>query len=344
MARILLTAFIADIRNSVAGTTFSKGRYGNYVKSKGVPVKQNTSYQNAWRNTQSYISRSWKLLTEAERTTWVTNAGNFPQIDKFGITFYLSGFSLYQQLNLNLALIDGTPLLDAPGAEAVNPAGITMLACSWLAANEMYYIWFEWELGANPEREKQVFYCTQPGSAGQMAVGKTTYFIEADQAEEGATSITTFFNEFFGTPAAGQKTFFSIKRINEFTGQAGVTDTQVLIFPEKVAPVMTDFSIIWENTVGFYTSVAFNNYDYIVPVGYLVKIYYYPSTTVPTEQPTYPGGEFFFQIGQLTEIADYFTPSAESVIPPLYQWFRADLYEALNSGTYNSSIYFQLAF
>lgn len=339
MARILLTAFIADIRNSVAGTTFSKGRYGNYVKSKGVPVKQNTSFQNAWRNTQSYISRSWKLLTESERTTWVTNAGNFPQIDKFGITFYLSGFSLYQQLNLNLAIIDGTPLVNCPGAEAVNPAEITLVSISWLAANARYYIWFEWTAGANPTREQQVFYCTQPGSPGQMAIGKTTYFVQSDTAESEETSVTDSFFEFFGAPAAGTKTFFSVKRINEFTGQAGVTDTQVIVFPPQIGEQLENPSGFNDGTATFYLTSYFVGGSAIVPVGYLIRYAYnynFPGPVDPTIQSYTDTG---IQSEPFTFTEEVEIPAPVPITIGQYACFRFQLLEALDSGTVVQTLY-----
>ena len=42
MAKILTTAIVADIRNKLNGSVFSKNRYGAYVRTKVTPVNPQT--------------------------------------------------------------------------------------------------------------------------------------------------------------------------------------------------------------------------------------------------------------------------------------------------------------
>ena len=58
MAKILMTAIVADIRNKLNGSVFSKNRYGAYVRTKVTPVNPQSTAQ---QNTRNNLSLSHKL-------------------------------------------------------------------------------------------------------------------------------------------------------------------------------------------------------------------------------------------------------------------------------------------
>src|SRR5437867_2761155 len=114
MAKLLFTAVVADMRNKLNGTVFSKNRYGAYARTKVTPVNPQSTAQQNQRNTLSTNSAAWRGLTEAQRQSWIDGAINFPTTDIFGNSKILSGQALYVKFNNNLASIGVAPIDTAP--------------------------------------------------------------------------------------------------------------------------------------------------------------------------------------------------------------------------------------
>lgn len=231
MTKILLSAIVTDMRNSTAGTTFTKNRYGNVMKKKQTPVKQTTEFQNYWRQGQAGIAQRWRTLSDSDRQTWIDGSSNFPYQDSFGNTVFLSGFSLYQKLNLNLRIINENPIDTCPAADSTPTFQDFFVLADWDAVNDRYEI----TVGNSSEQStvdfKCVIYATQPASQGKMTAGKTNYFVQNWEAATEGTDISQNFKQFFGNPAVGQKSFFQIFMISKLTGQRSVSLTTSLIFP-----------------------------------------------------------------------------------------------------------------
>lgn len=85
-----------DIRGSIGGKVYSKNRYGNYIRSRIVPVNPSSSRQQAARNAFSNAAVYWsQTLTAAERTAWNDYAAAVPVLNKLGQQVYLSGFCMF---------------------------------------------------------------------------------------------------------------------------------------------------------------------------------------------------------------------------------------------------------
>lgn len=74
MARITMGITVTDISGSAGGTTFSRNRYGRYLKNKPNPVNPSTSLQQVVRNIFTTLAGTWATLTAAQRTAWKTFA------------------------------------------------------------------------------------------------------------------------------------------------------------------------------------------------------------------------------------------------------------------------------
>lgn len=119
MAKIQFTAFLADARNKVAGTVFSKNRYGAYTRTKVTPVNPNTTAQAEVRARLAARATAWRGLTELQRQSWIDAAPSFPFTDIFGNSKILSGQALYNKLNLQLAAAGRSPISTAPTPVAI---------------------------------------------------------------------------------------------------------------------------------------------------------------------------------------------------------------------------------
>lgn len=74
MARITMGITVTDISGSAGGTTFSRNRYGRYLKNKPNPVNPSTTLQQAVRNIFTTLAGMWQTLSAAQRTAWKTFA------------------------------------------------------------------------------------------------------------------------------------------------------------------------------------------------------------------------------------------------------------------------------
>ena len=235
MTKILLTAVVADMRNSMAGTTFSKGRYGNYMKTKAIPCKRNTSFQNAWRANQAYTASKWRTLSESDRQSWVNATSNYPVTDKFGNTIYLSGYDLYLRQNLSAWAIGFNLIPDfAPVPKPVPAMLFPQFTIAWNQSEDMYdaICSFTTEPDSNPIYI--AMYCTQPGSPGKMTMGKTKYLLGMASYRDSYANAGGNLKVAFGNPPPGQKSFFEFVVVDVATGQRSSSLSFSAIFPAHI--------------------------------------------------------------------------------------------------------------
>ena len=219
MAKILMTAIVADIRNKLNGSVFSKNRYGAYVRTKVTPVNpQTTSQQNA-RNILSTHSQGWRGLTDQQRQGWINQAPQFPFSDIFGNSKILSGNALYVKLNSNLNYANADAISDAPNPVEI-PA-ITALAVTADSSTAVVTITFE--PTPIPTGFAMLLQTTGNVPAGRAFV-KNLFRNVAVRASGGASPwiVSGEFAGIHGAPVAGQKIFCRCFLISTVTGQAGI--------------------------------------------------------------------------------------------------------------------------
>ena len=102
MAKVKFTAVVADMRNKLNGSVFSKNKGGAYVRTKVTPVNPQTDAQQNVRSILATLSAAWRGLTQAQRDSWINAAPSFPYRDIFGDSKILSGAQLFIKLNANL--------------------------------------------------------------------------------------------------------------------------------------------------------------------------------------------------------------------------------------------------
>ncbi len=114
---------LADLRGSIAGNTWSRNRFGAYVRSKVSPVNPNSTRQNQVRTRFSNISTRWSdTLTSAQRTGWKNYADGTPLTDQFGNPKILTGNQMYVRtntvaLNSGVAAFDTAPFIPGQAAQ-----------------------------------------------------------------------------------------------------------------------------------------------------------------------------------------------------------------------------------
>jgi len=115
MALIKFGGGIVQMAGSIAGNTFARNRYGNYVRARTKPTNPNTDRQTSIRSAMADITTRWaQTLTSAQRTAWNLYGSNVVMQNRLGESMNLSGFNHYIRSNVvrkafGLALVDAGP-------------------------------------------------------------------------------------------------------------------------------------------------------------------------------------------------------------------------------------------
>lgn len=116
-ALILLGGGVSDIRGSIAGTTFSKNRYGSYARNRTIPVDPSTTAQTKIRSVMGQIRDAWfNTLTAAQRIDWGVYASNTPVTNRLGQSINLTGWNMFSRTNAS-QLYNDLPIIAAAPTE-----------------------------------------------------------------------------------------------------------------------------------------------------------------------------------------------------------------------------------
>lgn len=219
MAKLLFTAFLADARNKLNGSVFSKNRYGNYVRNKTTPVNPQTSYQQAQRQLLGSLSAGWRGLTQAQRDTWAAAVPAFQRTDVFGKSQNLSPNVLYVSLNKNLINAGETALDTAPAAGAVPTIAISDLTATSGATPALSFT-----IDPDTVPTGYVLFVKATGniSAGKQYVKNLLRWIGLGTATTGTVDILSEWQDRFGSLIAGDRVSVEVYLVSTTTGQAGV--------------------------------------------------------------------------------------------------------------------------
>lgn len=222
MAKIKFTAIVAEMRNSIAGTTFSKNRYGNYARTKVTPVNPQTTYQQDQRQLLASLSSSWRGLTQAQRDQWTAQAQNYPRTDIFGDSKILSGQALYVALNINLERA-GETRIDAPLSPVDSPQlAVTAMTAIYDISDDNMLVTVTISPAAIPGGYALVIYATPGVSAGKSFVKNLYRYLGTFTVTTGVATLGTAYGLRFGNVAVGDNIFLRAALVSTDTGQLGI--------------------------------------------------------------------------------------------------------------------------
>lgn len=117
MALVKFGGGVVQMSGSIAGDTFARNRYGNYVRARTKPINPNTQLQVVIRAAMGFLTDRWsQTLTAAQRTAWNLYASNVNMKNRLGEAIKLSGFNHYIRSNMIrkqqlTALVDDGPVI-----------------------------------------------------------------------------------------------------------------------------------------------------------------------------------------------------------------------------------------
>lgn len=100
MALVKLGGGIIQMSGSIAGNTFARNRFGNYVRARTKPVNPNSVRQIAVRTKIAYLTEYWhEDMDGDERGLWNTYAAAVNMKNRLGETIKLTGFNHFIRSN-----------------------------------------------------------------------------------------------------------------------------------------------------------------------------------------------------------------------------------------------------
>jgi hypothetical protein len=186
---------------SVAGVTSSRNRFGQYRRSRAIPVNPSSSFQGVVRARFGTNAAAWKALTATQRAGWTSLGALMTRQDSLGQSYTLTGLQAFMCVNDNLsaageALLSDAPAFATPGGLAT--AVITLTAAAFsiaytvtpLAASTRLFSYF------SPQR-----------SAGRQYESDVRLTAVSAAAAASPANVFAAYQARFGTPVVGNRIF-----------------------------------------------------------------------------------------------------------------------------------------
>lgn len=138
MALVKYGGGIIQMSGSIAGNTYARNRYANYVRARTKPVNPRTTPQILVRTILSSLTNRWyNTLDDAQRTAWATYAAAVKMKNRLGEVTELTGFNHYIRSNSLKLLATYAPADAAPTVLELAEKDPTFAIAAGVAANKI---------------------------------------------------------------------------------------------------------------------------------------------------------------------------------------------------------------
>lgn len=216
MAKVKFTAVVADMRNKLNGSVFSRNRGGAYVRTKVTPLNPQTTAQVGARSLLTSLAQAFRSLTQEQITAWNNATSQWAGTDVFGDVVNPTGLALYVRLNANIANAGGTGITTPPSP--VGASALESLSLTAAVTGDTFDVAFT--PASVPADHTMYVESTQMLSPGINNANSRFRFIDT-YAAAAASPANMFSTQTakFGALVEGQKVFVRAKFINKLTGE-----------------------------------------------------------------------------------------------------------------------------
>lgn len=190
---------------SIAGVTSSKNRYGQYKRTRAIPVNPNTDAQGVVRARFANNSATWRTLTDAQRAGWESLGAAIQRTDPLGQTYTLNGQGAFMMVNNNL--LDATEAVVAAAPSVVTPGSLLTTTIT-SAAGTLSVAYTATPLATGV---KLFVYASPMRSVGRSYNSDYRLIHVSAAAAASPANILAAYTARFGAPVVGQKIFFSFQ-------------------------------------------------------------------------------------------------------------------------------------
>lgn len=198
----------APSSGSQAGTTRSHNRFGQYARTRAIPVNPRSTQQGAVRARLSANSAAWRALTAAQRAGWTDLALSMNRSDALGQAYNLTGFLAYVSVNNNNVAAGNAVVSDAP---VLTTPSALLTAVITLTSASMSIAYTTTPLSAG---SRLFSYVSPQRSAGRNFEGDFRLLAVSAAAAASPAVLLTAYTAKFGVPVTGNKIFFSFRVYN----------------------------------------------------------------------------------------------------------------------------------
>jgi hypothetical protein len=190
---------------SIAGTTFSHNRFGQYTRNRRTPVNPGTPAQALVRARLANNAAGWRGLTDAQRAGWESLGASITRRGSLGESYTLNGFMTYTSVNNNnlaagTAVVSDAPLLTDPGTLVT--ATITLTSAAFSVA----YTTTPLSAGV-----RLFIYVSEQTSAGRSFNGSYKLCTVTAAAAASPANILAAYTALYGVPVTGRRIFLSLE-------------------------------------------------------------------------------------------------------------------------------------
>lgn len=191
---------------SEAGTTSSRNRFGQYRRTRAIPVNPSSVFQQTVRSRMQQNADGWKALTATQREGWGALGAQFARSDSLGQNYDMTGFMAYCSVNNNNLAAGNAVVADAPAFAP--PAPILTLTPTATAAT-FSVAWTPTPLSAG---ERIFIYISPQRSAGRSYESDYRLISVSAAAGTSPSNVLAAYQARFGNPIVGQKIFVQAAR------------------------------------------------------------------------------------------------------------------------------------
>ena len=212
----------APSSGSQAGTTRSHNRFGQYARTRAIPVNPRSTQQGAVRARLAANAAAWRALTSAQRAGWSDLADSMNRSDALGQSYTLTGFLAYVSVNNNNVAAGNATVADAP---ALTTPSALLTAVITLTAASMSIAYTVTPLTAG---SRLFSYVSPQRSAGRNFEGDFRLLAVSAAAAASPAVLLTAYTAKFGVPVVGNRIFFSFRVYNGGFLSGPLTTSQVV--------------------------------------------------------------------------------------------------------------------
>ncbi|GAH48436.1 unnamed protein product, partial [marine sediment metagenome] len=116
MALVKFGGGVIQMSGSIAGNTYARNRFGNYVRSRTKPTNPKSAQQVAIRASIASLADRWsQVLDDAKRQSWNLYGASVNMKNRLGETVNLTGFNHFIRSNAIKCVYKKTLSDDGPG-------------------------------------------------------------------------------------------------------------------------------------------------------------------------------------------------------------------------------------
>lgn len=198
MARVQFGVIVTGLKGKIGGQVFQAGNVAQVLRNGGYRKGFTSNARQTQISQLNQVVSYWRLLSQADRELWNASAGNWPFKDKFGVTYYGSGYQKFVAYNMaelsmyfDMAAHPVAPFsCENPGLFSVTNSTVAAMQIGWINLPDI-------------DQYLQIF-ATDCMSVGRNANNPKVRFLgNYNMNGQDFVNLTAMYTTVYGAPQAG---------------------------------------------------------------------------------------------------------------------------------------------